>query len=96
MAIEMKKTKVKMTKPKHLGVSILDISKMLMYKFWYDYIKRNQDLCNDVARSFDTSNYNENNKRPLLIGQNKKVPGIFKDELGGKIIVELAALRPKT
>ena len=58
--------------------------------------KRNQDLCNDVARSSETSNYNENNKRPLVIGQNKKVPGIFKDELGGKIIVELAALRPKT
>ena len=29
----MKKTKVKMTKPKHLGLSILDISKTLMYKF---------------------------------------------------------------
>ena len=35
----MKKTKVRMTKPLYLGLSILDISKTVMYKFWYDYIK---------------------------------------------------------
>ena len=34
----MKKTRVKMTKPSYLGTSILDISKTLMYEFWYDYI----------------------------------------------------------
>ena len=39
MAIEMKKTKLKMTKPRHLGMSILDINKTLMYEFWYDYIR---------------------------------------------------------
>ena len=37
--IEMKKTKVKMNKPIYLGLSILEISKTLMYKFWYDYMK---------------------------------------------------------
>ena len=35
----MKKTKVKMNKPLYLGMSILDITKTLMYKFWYDYFK---------------------------------------------------------
>ena len=34
----MKKTRVKMTKPLYLGMSILDISKILMHEFWYDYI----------------------------------------------------------
>ena len=37
--IEMNKTKVKVNKPIYLGLSILDISKILMYKFWYDYVE---------------------------------------------------------
>ena len=39
MAVEMKKTNLKKIKPLYLGMSILDISKTLMYEFWYDYIK---------------------------------------------------------
>ena len=38
--IEMRKVKVKMNKPIYLGLSILEISKIIMYEFWYDYIKR--------------------------------------------------------
>ena len=37
--IEMKKTKLKMNKPIYLGLSILEISKILMYEFWHDYMK---------------------------------------------------------
>ena len=110
LAIEMKKTKVKMNKPIYLGMSILDISKTLMYKFWYDYFKPKYGdkakLCytdtdsfiiNTITEDFfDTSNYDENDKRPLPIGKNKKVIGLFKDELGGKIMEEFCALRAKT
>ena len=100
-------------------MSISDLSKTLMYEFWYDFIKElcymdtdifiihiktedfYEDIANDVEKWFDTSNYDEcnsveNNKRPLPIGKNKKVIGLFKDELGGKIMKEFLALRAKT
>ena len=53
-------------------------------------------ISGDVERWFDTSNFDENDKRPLPIGKNKKIPGLFKDELGGKIMKEFCALRTKT
>ena len=53
-----------------------------------------EDMANDVEKRFDTSNYEVN--RPLPTGKNKKVIGLMKDELGGKIIMEFVALRPKT
>ena len=115
----MKKTKVKMNKPIYLGLSILEISKILMYEFWYDYMKPkyndNVRLCymdmdsfimiiktndfykgisDDVDNRFDTVNYEV--KRPLPIGKNKNFIGLMKDELGGEIITEFIALRPKT
>ena len=52
-----------------------------------------EDISNDVERWFDTSNYDKNDKRTLPIGKNKKIPGLFKDELGRKIITEVVALR---
>ena len=42
------------------------------------------------------SNYDENDKRPLPIGKNKKVIELFKDELRGRIMKEFCALRAKT
>ena len=39
LIMEMKKLVVKMNRPIYLGQEILDISKTLMYEFWYDYIK---------------------------------------------------------
>ena len=117
--IEMKKTKVKMNKLIYLGLSILEISKILIYEFWYDYMKPKyndnvrlcymdtdsfvmhiktndfyKDIASDVENRFDTSSYEVN--RPLPTGKNKKVIGLMKDELGGKIITEFVTLRPKT
>ena len=109
-----------MKKPIYLGISILDINKTLMYKFWYDYFKPKygnkaklcytdtdgfiihiinedffEDISNDVEAWYDTSNYDENDKRPLPIGKNKKVIRLFKDESGGRIMKEFCALRAK-
>ena len=120
LIMEMKKTKVKMKKPIYLGQAILDISKTLMYEFWYDYLKSKygdkvklcsmdtdsfviyvktedfqKDIANDVDRWFDTSNYNEKDERSLPIVINKKVIGMFKDELGGMTMIEVCALRAK-
>ena len=39
IAIEMKKTEILMNKPVYLGLAILELSKILMYEFWYDYVK---------------------------------------------------------
>ena len=35
----MRKTKVYMNKPVYIGQAVLDISKMLMYEFWYEYLE---------------------------------------------------------
>ena len=97
MHIEIKKKKVKMIKRLYLGMPKLDISKTLMYKFWYDYIKPKygdrarlcytdtdsfvihfitedffEDISNYVEKWFDTSNYDENDKRPFATGKSKK------------------------
>ena len=39
LAIEMRKTQILMSKPVYLG-SILELIKMLMYEFWYDYVNK--------------------------------------------------------
>ena len=71
MAIEMKKTWVKMIKPSYLGMSILDISKTLMHEFWYDYIKPKYGdrakLCYMDTDSFVIHIINEDFLKTLLL-----------------------------
>ena len=55
-----------------------------------------QDISSDVEKRFDTSAYSRDINRPLPIGLNKKVIGLMKDELSGKIMTEFVALRAKT
>ena len=58
-----------------------------------------RDISNDVENRFNTSGYKDNDSRalstPLPLGKNKKVIGLMKDELGGNIMREFIALRPK-
>ena len=53
------------------------------------------DIANDVEARFDTSGYSKTDVRQLPISLDKKVIGLMKDELGGKIMTEFVALRPK-
>ena len=119
LAIEMRKIKVKTNKPVYLGLSILEISKTLMYELWYDHIKPKyqsnaklcymdtdifiiyiktedvyEDIADDVEKRFDISNYEAD--RLLPTRKNRTVIGLMKDELGGKIMTEFTALRPRT
>ena len=112
--IEMKKVKVKMKKPIYLGLSILESSKIIMYEFWYDYVKKKYGdmvkLCymdtDSLIMNIKTKDFWMLRKGSILqitvlIGhylkeKNKKVIGLMKDELGGGIITEFVALRPKT
>ena len=71
----------------------MDTDSFVMLIKKYDFCK---DISNDINKWFDTSNFDKNDNRPLLIGQNKKVIGKFKDELGGKTISEFCALKAKT
>ena len=115
----MGKIKVVMNRPIYLGQAILDISKIVMYEFHYDYMKPKyndgnltlwymdtdslicsiktdnfyKDIADDVKDRLDTSSYNSS--RPLLVGLNKKVISLMKDELGGEIMTEFVTLRSK-
>ena len=43
VAIQMKKTQILMNKPAYLGLSIQELSEILLYEFWYDYVKPNME-----------------------------------------------------
>ena len=81
-------------KPKYndnVKLCYMDTDSFIMNIKIEDFYK---DIANDVEKRFDTSNYEVD--RPLPTGKNKKVIGLMKDELGGKIIMEFVTLRPKT
>ena len=121
MGCEMGNIKIVMNKPVYLSQAILDLSKIIMYEFDYNYmvpkygleklklcymdmdslvydIKTEdfyEDIANDVKARLDTSGYSKTDFRPLPINLNKKVIGLMKDELVGKIMTDFMALRPK-
>ena len=117
MSCELGKVRVVMNEPTYLGQVILDLSKLIMYEFHYDYMKPKYsnlklcymdtdsliyeihtedfyaDIAGDVEDRFDTSGYVSD--RPLPVEKNKKVIGLMKDELGGRVMKEFIGLRPK-
>ena len=120
ISVHMKKTKLYFNKPVYHGMSILDLSKSLMYDFHCIYIKtkygnnakllftetdslayeiKTKDFYNDInpniEKRFDSSVYPTNYPSGIKTGLNSKVLGMFKDEAGGKQIVEFVDLRAK-
>ena len=125
VAIKMRKTEVKMNKPVYLDLSILEISKTLMYQFWYDYILNQsikimqnyaiwiqivlllilkqkifmkilkmmlkKDLTHQIVSAAPLNPIDHHLQEKI-----KKMIGLMKDELGGKIITKFEAYRPKT
>lgn len=118
VAIELSQTCITMNKPIVIGMSILDVSKLTMYKFMYDFLKpkygekcalaytdtdsfilhlQKTNFYNEIKENsamFDTSDFSIGN-RFNIEPKNKKIPGIFKDELNGKIVLEFVGLRAK-
>lgn len=119
VAIEMNPTVIELNKPIIVGMTILDLSKHLMYNFHYNYMKNKynndcqlaytdtdsfiyeisniQDFYADMKtdyQRYDTSDYPVNNPYGI-IPQNKKVPGLMKDENNGECMTEFVGLRAK-
>ena len=84
----------KYLKPKYgdkIRLCYMDTDSFLPFIKTKDFYK---DIADVVEKRFDTSTYKVD--RPLPIGKNKKVIGLMKDELGGRIITEFIPLRAKT
>ena len=54
-----------------------------------------KDISLDIEDKFDTSDYPPNHESGILTGVNKKVIGMFKDEVAGRQITHFVGLRPK-
>ena len=121
LAIHLKKTEVYFNKPVYVGQAILDLSKLLMFDFHYNFIQKKysykkarllftdtdslmyelktddfyKDISADIKARFDTSDYPQGHESGILTGVNKKVIGMFKDEVAGRQITHFVGLRPK-
>ena len=129
IAVHMKRTEVYFNKPVYVGQAILDLSKILMFDFHYNYIREKykgvspgvegacraellftdtdsllylihtddfyKDISRDIKTHFDTSDYPPDHPSGILTGVNKKVIGLFKDEVAGRQITHFVGLRLK-
>ena len=121
IAFHMKRTEVYFNKPVYVGQAILDLSKILMFDFHYNYIREKykggqasllftdtdsllylihtddfyKDISHDIKTHFDTSDYPSDHPSGIFTGVNKKVIGLFKDEVAGRQITHFVGLRPK-
>ena len=101
--IHEKKELLTLNKPIYVGCTVLELSKLTMYEFYYDFLKQKcetvklfymdfDDIMLKNKEFFDLSNFSKNSK--YYCGENKKVSGKMKDEYGGKFIYKFAAPKP--
>ena len=123
IAVHMKRTEVYFNKPDYVGQAILDLSKILMFDFHYNYIREKykgvspgvellftdtdsllylihtddfyKDISRDIKTHFDTSDYPPDHPSGILTGVNKKVIGMFKDEVAGRQITHFVRVETK-
>ena len=108
MAVHKVKEMLTLNRPAYVGMCILDLSKMLMYDFQYNYIKKkynNRARCltyeieaEDVYKDFwnDKDMFDNSDypeSSPYYCNVNKKIIGKFKDEACGILITEFIGLK---
>ena len=91
----MKKTQLLVNNAVYLGISILELNKIVMYEVWYSYAKpkykekakyiKTEEICTLIAKDVEANSTYEFDT-PLPKGKNKKVIDSMKDELEGKIM----------
>ncbi|XP_057290716.1 uncharacterized protein LOC130613378 [Hydractinia symbiolongicarpus] len=75
-----------------LRICYMDTDSFLYHIKTEDFYR---DITDDVETRFHTSAYSNDDNKPVPIGKNKKVVGLMKDELNGKIMTEFITLRAK-
>ena len=101
VAVHCRKTVLTLNKPIYVGFSILELSKLLMYQFHYDYVLKTFNaklLFTDTDSLVYESLVLETSACLIVVDIQKikfKVLGKMKDELNGSKIVEFVVLKPK-
>lgn len=102
----MSKANVTLNKPIIVGASVLGLSKLLMYRFWYGFIKEKygnkarlgyMDTDSFIYHVETEDIYKDMAERPDLFDlNNSKTIGLFKDEMPGNVITESYHIRAKS
>ncbi|CAH1770938.1 15035_t:CDS:2, partial [Entrophospora sp. SA101] len=102
----MGQASVVLNKPIIVGASVLGLSKLLMYRFWYGYVKEKygdkaklgyMDTDGMIFQTETEDIYKDMAERPDIFDlTDSKTIGLFKDECPGKIITESIHIRAKT
>ncbi|CAG8784575.1 20733_t:CDS:2, partial [Dentiscutata erythropus] len=92
VGISRHQTKARLSKPIFIGITVLDESKITMYNFYYNVMKKRYgDNVDDYKPDYLV--YQALRKEKM--GLNKKVPGKYKDESSGTAMWKFCGPRPK-